>query len=155
MRGGGSLVLGLRMQLLLALKHGVARVVHPRLLGHVIDVIIGTVSALRLRVDDGNLCVRHELEDSIDRLAGIDEIIDDDDSTTSFATKLIKRFFEDNRLREWLVVVVVVFDTDGVNKPNIQLGRDILRYTQPTSGDGHEGFNWPFMVCTDARSKRP
>ena len=103
--------------------------------------------ALRLGVNGREMGVRHHLAHQPAGLAGVDEVIDDQQALAGAAAEFCH--FGRNALQNLqiaLLGVVVTGDADGIDDANAEFARDDGRRHQPAAGDRDDGMKRPDLV---------
>ncbi|GCC45564.1 hypothetical protein chiPu_0029711, partial [Chiloscyllium punctatum] len=117
-------------------QRGVPGEENPGVLRHLGDVGVDQRPPLRLGVDRGEMRVGQHLAHHPAGLAGVDKVVDDQQSLAGAAAELgglLRNALE--HLQVALLVMVVARDADRIDDPQAELARHDRRRHQPAAGD--------------------
>ncbi len=113
----------------------------PGVLRHLGDVAVDQRAAHRLGVDGREMRRRHQIAHHAGGLAGVDEIVDDQDALAGAAADLenVRRHcFQD--LDRALVLVIVAGDADRIDHTHAEFAGNHGGGDQAAAGDRHDGL---------------
>src|SRR5262249_37664055 len=117
--------------------------VDPRILRHFGDKCIDHRPPLRLGIDGGKMRLRHHLTHQRAGLAGVDEVVDDEESLAGTAADL--RGLLRNALEHLQILrpsVAIARAADSTEAANAKLARNDAGRPQPAAGNCDNGVEW-------------
>src|SRR4029079_16405544 len=128
-------------------QRGIPGKVNPRVLRHFRNERVDQWLTLRLGVNSCEMGVGHHRTHPPPRLAGIDEVVDDQQPLATTAAQFCHcRRNALKGLQVALPGMVVAGNANGIDDANAKFARNDGRRHQPTTGDRNDGMKRPHLV---------